>query len=259
MLEQLIPSMKGEEDMVLVLAGDIIAQIPVWVNSVLDIYTPWLVDLCQRHMHVIYVMGNHEPYGSTMGTVTRYLQKHIGSQHSVMESRCKNFTILDNETIVVEDVTFIGGTKWTPIKPTNVGFALSAMSDYTEIGSDSPLLSFTPLLVSSLYDEFSKFLEYELRHTAGKVVVVTHHAPSLESIDSEYLEKDYNDLYASKEDHLMLEYNPDVWIHGHLHTSCDYHVMDYEGGMYTRVVCNPRGYTGHHLNDNYQPCGFVEV
>ena len=32
-------------------------------------------------------------------------------------------------------------------------------------------------------------------------------------------------------------YQPQLWVHGHVHNSCDYKVGDA-----TRIVCNPHGY-----------------
>jgi Icc-related predicted phosphoesterase len=69
----------------------------------------------------------------------------------------------------------------------------------------------------------------------GKTVVVTHHAPSIKSIPEEYLQDPISAAYASNLEHIMLP-NVNLWIHGHVHNSCDYMV---DG---VRVVCNPRGY-----------------
>jgi hypothetical protein len=40
------------------------------------------------------------------------------------------------------------------------------------------------------------------------------------------------------------EYQPDIFIHGHVHSSSDYRVGR------TRVLCNPRGYPGENFNFN---------
>lgn len=42
--------------------------------------------------------------------------------------------------------------------------------------------------------------------------------------------------YASDLEQTMMEFGPDLWVHGHTHHAVDYHVGA------TRVVSNPRGY-----------------
>jgi hypothetical protein len=55
-----------------------------------------------------------------------------------------------------------------------------------------------------------------------------------------------NLAFASNLDFLI---HPPVslWIHGHQHDSADYTLGD------TRVVCNPRGYYPHQLNQMFEP------
>jgi len=46
-----------------------------------------------------------------------------------------------------------------------------------------------------------------------------------------------------------------LWIHGHTHDSFDYLVRD------TRVVCNPRGYVKHDIQENasFDPALVVQI
>ncbi|MCY1375444.1 hypothetical protein D9M69_628590 [compost metagenome] len=69
-------------------------------------------------------------------------------------------------------------------------------------------------------------------------MVVTHHAPSLRSLqDSPHAGTHLDAAFANRWDDLMG--NPiKLWVHGHVHMAVDY---DAAG---TRVVCNPRGYPG---------------
>lgn len=82
-------------------------------------------------------------------------------------------------------------------------------------------------------------------------------APTHLSIAPQYVnDKHMNGGYFSQLDDFILD-NPRIklWIHGHTHTKFDYMVGDY-----TRVVCNPRGYTGHY--DEYtgwDPNWVIEV
>lgn len=71
---------------------------------------------------------------------------------------------------------------------------------------------------------------------AGPTVVVTHHAPSPQSIPLRFAGSPLNANFVSDAEWLLQGRRARLWIHGHLHDSFDYEV---DG---TRVVCNPRGY-----------------
>jgi len=75
-----------------------------------------------------------------------------------------------------------------------------------------------------------------VKYAGRKIVFVTHHAPSLASVEERYLKDLLTPSYASDLTALMGEGGPRLWVHGHVHHKVDYRV----GG--TRVVCNPRGY-----------------
>jgi len=53
---------------------------------------------------------------------------------------------------------------------------------------------------------------------AGPTVVVTHHAPHPTSLPTD----DLAHCYASDMSHLMQDRQPDLWVHGHIHSRADY-------------------------------------
>jgi Icc-related predicted phosphoesterase len=53
-----------------------------------------------------------------------------------------------------------------------------------------------------------------------------------------------NGAYASDLSELILDTQPAVWFHGHVHNSFDYLVGD------TIVLCNPRGYVDQNPTFN---------
>ena len=245
-LDSLVPSIKGEEDMVLVLAGDIVADINVWAHSALDIYTKWLMDLAQRHLATIYVGGNHEGYGSNLNTAFEYMRG--------LSEMFPNFYVLENESIEIAGVKFLGTTKWTPLDGPHDQFYARELNDTKYIGS------WNVFKWRQAYEKARYFLESALQKPYnGKVVIVTHHLPSFQSVSESYIGNSFNGCYTSREDDLMMTYKPALWIHGHTHDSCDYEVIDYDQEVCTRVVCNPYGYHGHDLNPAYDPTMVVEV
>jgi hypothetical protein len=82
-----------------------------------------------------------------------------------------------------------------------------------------------------------------------KFIVVGHHCPSKKSIHPKYAhDKIMNGAFASDLDD-FIAYRPQIrlWTHGHTHEPFDYTIGE------TRVVCNPRGYSGHEPGaDNFQ-------
>lgn len=69
-----------------------------------------------------------------------------------------------------------------------------------------------------------------------KNIVVTHHAPSIQSVPEIYHKDPVTSAYASNLEDLILEYQPLYWIHGHIHTPCCYKIGE------TEAICNPHGY-----------------
>ena len=71
---------------------------------------------------------------------------------------------------------------------------------------------------------------------ASSSVIVTHHAPSMLSLPDHRRLEEISCAYASNLEPLIMEYQPQLWIHGHIHHSNDYRIGE------TRVLSNPRAY-----------------
>ena len=85
-----------------------------------------------------------------------------------------------------------------------------------------------------------------------KTVVVTHHAPSIRSVAEQYKNEHLSAAFASEMEKFIEKTKPDLWVHGHVHTSSDYHIGS------TRVICNPRGYADEP-NDNFDDDLVIEI
>lgn len=247
-----MPKIEGESEMVLVLAGDITANHNRWKdNPAQDRYSPWIKDVCARHKHVIYIKGNHEDYEGRMDATEDHwkaMSKHIENLH-----------FLHRDVVVLDGVRFIGCTLWTDLPPTQV--LGSDMNDFDTIWVPDDLMERRGFTVPDWRMEHEAcryFLDTEIgKDFDGETVVVTHHAPSFQSIHSKFAGKSFNVFYASNLEKYMW-YNPiKYWIHGHVHDSLDYEVGD--DLQSTRVICNPRGYFGHDENRDFNPRLTIEV
>lgn len=216
---------------VLVCAGDLLTR---GVVSSIE----WLAAHVPSSMPVMFTAGNHEFYGASVQESVRDAR--------VLQSRYPNIHFLDNDAVDIKDVRFLGATLWTDFR-LNGGdpeFAMNAaqagMNDYRRIKfSKLPYQKFKPIHAYRKHQESRAFLRSSLEETnARTTVVVTHHAPSARSIASEFQGDPLSACYASDLEHLMVETQPSLWVHGHVHHRVDYRVGE------TRVVANPRGYPG---------------
>tara|TARA_Y100000034_G_C6849889_1_gene385458 strand:- start:72 stop:806 length:735 start_codon:yes stop_codon:yes gene_type:complete len=213
---------------VLVLAGDID------IKGRVD----WINDIAGRFNHVIYVLGNHEFYNGAMDSIYR----------KTREGLVDNVHLLENESITIAGVTFHGATLWSDFLNGNPMSYLQcdqAMNDYRLIRAGDGKHRFKPQIAHSLHNISKVFLQENVKEGD---IVVTHMAPSLLSIHEKYKnDMNINGSYASDLSELILDTKPELWFHGHVHTSFDYTVGN------TRILCNPRGYVGEELNSEFEP------
>lgn len=245
----------------LILAGDILLaqalhnnpeeSIPSWKNTtelrasqLLALQSRELIsDASRLYKHVICIAGNHEFYQGKFHTGLDYLRDEY--------SKYPNVHFLEDETVTLDGVKFIGSTLWTDM---NKGDALTLwqikklMNDYHVIMDDSKGYGkLQPEATLNRHYESLKYLTTELQNSKDdKVVVVTHHLPTYQSVPEKYKnDKIINGGFVSDLSEIIL-HNPQIklWCHGHTHSSCDYMVGE------TRVVCNPRGYASKNKTEN---------
>ena len=187
---------------------------------------------------ILYVPGNHEYYGSDIEGARRTLAD---------ECRRYGVTLLDRHAVTIDAVRFIGATLWTdfalngPVdEPWAHYQASQIMSDFTGAIEDrsAPDGLFTTHASARLHAEDRAFIEAQLRETQGSAItpiVITHHAPSRRCVRPWYARSALNSCFASDLDQLIAQYQPPLWVHGHLHDPVDEMLGE------TRVIANPRG------------------
>lgn len=203
----------------------------------------WLASTVARRLPVIVVAGNHEYYGEAV-------LSSIDEARAVA-ARIPNVHFLENDTVEIDGVAFIGGTLWTDFKlggrdpevamyHAEHGVAGQRMNDYKRIKyTKVPYHKFKPIHAYRKHIETREFITSQLRKRPHQqTVVVTHHAPSPRSISLSHRDDPLSPCYASDLEDLILETDPMVWVHGHVHQRLEYHV-----GI-TKIVANPRGYPG---------------
>ena len=231
----------AEDADVLVLAGDI----GTMKNAkYLDLVEEW----AENFEAVIYVAGNHEFYKTDIEKSIAHLREW-SNQH-------ENIFFLENDLKVINDVHFLGATMWSDFNahPLAAFHCQSNVNDFHTIRTQLYERPFTPQDAQLKYDASVAFIKQGMRISyIYPVVVVTHHAPSFRSVPREFEGSLLNYAFASDLESLIETYEPTLWIHGHMHNSVDYMIEK------TRVVCNPRGYVGYELNDNFDKVKVIEV
>jgi Icc-related predicted phosphoesterase len=89
-----------------------------------------------------------------------------------------------------------------------------------------------------------------------KLVVITHHLPSYKSINEKYASYRANHCFASHKNYIIKRLSPNLWIHGHTHTSVDYTIRNNQG-FDSRIICNPKGY--HNENSSFNPSLVIDI
>lgn len=221
----------GEGD-VMVLAGDILCARHLKKNGFLkDVYMRFLKDCSDNYTHVLYVLGNHEHYNFNYESTYKTIAKFLPS----------NFHLLENETVTIGNWNFLGATFWTDFRnenPLEMMDAQRMMNDYRAIRITSNYRKLNPDDTLRFHKESKQYLLNQLQTLKENVFVISHHAPSYQSIAPQY-KNSANGAYCSDLDDLILNH-PQIkyWIHGHVHTFFDYKIGD------CRVICNPVGYPG---------------
>ena len=223
------PPVKNE--IVLIVAGDI--------HSDIESLKYYLIKQSKIYKHVLFVTGNHDYYGKSINETDRELIKLSDAE--------QNITFLSqynpNSVFKKDNYVFIGDILWSDFErqnPMSMIACQKGINDYYQIEDTTPQLT---------YDEHQKSKDYLIRmlekYKDKEVVVVTHMAPSWQSVSDEFKTSSLNGGFASNLEDIILKYQPKIWIHGHTHQAFHYEIDK------THVICNPVGYP-YEQNNGYQ-------
>lgn len=202
----------------LIVAGDI-GESNTLVENVKSISRKW--------NQVIFVLGNHDFYRSSISATKNLIKANLPS----------NSILLDNNTVELNGVRFVGGTLWFENNRYVMKYAHN-INDFRLVSN-----------INEVFDENRKFLDL-LKDVNEDDVVISHHLPHEKSVNERYKGDELN-VYFLCDVKLERLSGPKLWIHGHTHSACDYMVKN------TRVVCNPFGYPTER--NDFQESLVIEV
>jgi len=232
------PVLLGERDTVLVLAGDID------VGKHLVRYVDSLVD---RFKAVVYILGNHELYGHNIDFLDKY------------KSTSPNAYFLNNSSVTIDDVEFLGTPLWTDMNngnPLIMQMATGMMNDFSQIRQAAEYGRLTSDRWIAENIKARDFLVKNLDENK-KQVVVTHHAPDFLCAENNPMAGNNGDYFYYNLNMQDLIVKANLWIFGHSH-----HKFDKDYGD-VRIMSNPGGYyvkgNPEYLVPNFDPACCVEV
>ena len=229
-----------------VVAGDVHSPLTSAIN--------WLADRLPG-APTIYVPGNHD-YWCDWRRDRFSMADQIDRGRDLAASR--GIHLLIDDAVTISGIRFLGSTLWTNLRiDTHSLLAAShsaarGMNDYRRIRRrvSGKHKYVRPCDTLAAHRTSVAWLDAQLGTPhSGPTVVVTHHAPHPGSLPTPDL--DLAHCYASDLSRLILDRQPGLWVHGHLHSRSDYMV----GG--TRIVCNARGHVEE--TSDFDPAFTIDI
>ena len=198
----------------LVLAGDVVEY---WGIH------KYLSEFAKHYSDIIYVLGNHEYYGSTkeeVGDIVSASNKNMPS----------NVRVLNRDVCYVANQKFCGTTLWFKNNPQTM-LHKSRLNDFRRIKDYE----------NWVFEENNRDIDF-LQSTADEdAIVITHHLPTVGGVPKRFVGSALTGFFLC--DMQPYGLHPKIWIFGHTHWHVDF--TDEDG---TRFLANPFG--------NIQDSGF---
>lgn len=192
----------------------------------------------------LFVAGNHlgyehDTYDNTKEACCNYLSQEfpLTSDISFLQNDYKD---------IGEDIIVVGCALYTDFQLfNNKDLAMSAveyfLNDFKYVrtydgnGEDRKVRATDYV---RWFDTSIKYIDKVCNANPNKrIVVLTHHAPSIQSVSEQYKSDIVSAGYASNLENFILDHpNIKLWVHGHIHSISDYTIGE------CRIVCNPFGY-----------------
>lgn len=207
----------------------------------------------------VFIAGNHIVYNESSHSLQYQLRQY--EQKYPLDAPV---SFLNDSYKIINNIVFVGGTLWTDYslygKDTKRMYSLYAcryLNDFryglfnpvkdVEYEKVPQIMKLKPEDCENMFHRTVSIIDNVCqRFPDKKIVVVTHHAPSEQSISPIYRNDQLNPAFASNLENFILDHpNIKLWCHGHIHTVSDYKIGE------CRIICNPRGYAKYHESSKY--------
>ncbi len=216
-----IDSLPNEGVDVLVIAGDLATG---------DLISECIRLYCDRFKNVIYVMGNHCAWKSS-------IEKRI-AEFTALDDEIENFHFLENRRIEIDGQGFVGCTLWFR---EDLRYTYASWIDFRFVDGGC----------HAIFEQNKKSVEYLEKHVQKNDIVITHHLPSRQCVHPRWVSEPSNCYFVCEMDHVMKNNKPAAWLFGHTHDVINAVV---EG---VHCMCNPRGYP--HEGVDFDPDFIIDT
>lgn len=190
-----------------------------------------------------WVPGNHEYYHSNIDCKGSWFKEAVR----------ENVFLVNNASVVHDNVKFIFSTLWSKISPFNQYAVKSRLNDFHVIGEDDSVLTVSRF--NTMHQLSLAFITHELDiEKCLKTVVVTHHVPTLMNYPERYKGDALNDAFAVELFDMIETKEPDVWIYGHIHSN----TSDFTIGK-TVLSTNQLGYVSYGEHFDFNPTKCIKI
>lgn len=222
---------KNEHADVIVLAGDI---------HLADKGVKWAAAMFKQP--VIMIMGNHEAY--TRQNIN--LEQIIYSMKNAAKGT--NVHVLNNESIIIDSVNFIGSTLWSDFnlygKPKlSMQLALGMINDYSFIKLPTEQMInrlFTPSDALTLFKEAMLFIQSAIEPEKENIIV-THYGVDERCSHPQFHGDNLTAAFNGNLSEFITNNRESIsaWIYGHTHHNLDFEIAG------VPIITNQRGYAPH--------------
>ncbi len=214
---------------VLLLTGDIVPF------AVMDKHADFFDFLSDNFKTTYWIPGNHEYYYFDLAKKCGVLNENIRN----------NVHLVNNLSIIQDDVRFIFSTLWTKISPANHWKIERSLSDFHVIKYNNK--RFTIEEFNQLHQESIAFIEHELQlNHDGKTVVATHHVPTFVNYPEQYKGDALNEAFAVELFDMIYNSKINYWVFGHHHHNRE----PFKLGN-TNMLTNQLGYVAENEHVGY--------
>lgn len=190
-----------------------------------------------------WVPGNHEYYHSNIDCKGSWFKEAVR----------ENVFLVNNVSVLHDDVKFIFSTLWANISSTNKQVVKRKLNDFHLIGEDDSVLSISRF--NALHQQCLDFIAHELTVSDGfKKVVVTHHVPTFKNYPERYKGDALNDAFAVELEDMINANKPEAWIYGHIHSN----TPDFTIGK-TVLSTNQLGYVSYCEHFDFNPTKCIKI
>ena len=246
-------------------------------------------ECCARFNNVIYIAGNHEHYNGDFAETFKIFRERLGY--------LVNLHILDKESVLINDIMFIGGTLWTDMNkedPITLSHMKGMMNDFRCVKNSNRMVSHKVMkykknengqYVSEIKDGVNVMVEegFEFKESVSTFSpedAVEDHKKMLDYLKV-MLEGKHDQKFVVVGHHAPTKlsthprYANELIMNGGYSSDLSEFILDHpqiklwtHGHTHeefdyligtTRIVCNPRGYINYEDRADNFKLKFVEV